>query len=148
MNNYRFFLFFFSFFELGLISPNLVQPSVFGATARTPQSLFSKHDGREMHLTHAKSLSQGLDQWAGRVLFCQAEEYPLMVPGCLQTHDKIQLSAPQSNLDCARSSSGGVYRCLLHGAESDRKTTHTSLFYSPVCQRCVMLHPLHCCHGK
>lgn len=107
-----------------------------------------------MHLSPSHLFGKGLisslwlDQLAWCVLLQPTREHSLMVSGCLQTHDKIPLSALQSNLDCARRNGTGFHRCVLHKAESDRKTTHTSLFYSLVCQWCVMLYPLHCCHGK
>lgn len=55
-----------------------------------------------------------------------------MVSGCLHTHDKMPLSALESNWDCKRSSSPNVYICLLHKAASDRKARDTSLFF-PLC---------------
>ncbi len=72
-----------------------------------------------------------LDLLAWCFLLHEAREHPLTFSGCLQTHDKVPLSALQSNLDCARSSSStGFYRCLLHKQRVTGKQ-HIQAYFTP-----------------
>lgn len=69
------------------------------------------------------------DQLARCILLYPAREHPLMVSGCLQTHDKIPLSALESNLDCARRSTAFIEDCYIKQRVTGKQ--HIQAYFTP-----------------